>query len=184
MKIGVLVGSLREGSYNKMLAKAITDRLPEEFESTIVEIGHLPFYNDDFDAEGGKVPEEVKQFREEILACDAILLATPEYNRSTTPALKNALDTGSRPFGKSVWAGKPVAVISASPGAIGGFGANHHLRQSISFLDMPIMQQPEVYFGGVHEKFNEQGEPIDPDTEGFIQLIADSFAKHVKKNLA
>lgn len=183
MKIGVLIGSLREGSYNKMLAKAIMNRLPEEFDAEIVEIGQLPFYNEEFDTED-KVPQEVKDFRNTIRGFDAILLVTPEYNRSTTPVLKNALDTGSRPYGESVWSGKPVAVLSASPGAIGGFGANHHLRQSISFLDMPIMQQPEVYFGGAHEKFNENGEPIDADTEGFIQLIADSFAKHVKDNAA
>ncbi len=183
MKIGVLVGSLREGSLNKKLAKAVMKRLPEDFTAEIVDISKLPFYNEDFDTEGN-LPEEVRAFRETVKGYDAILLVTPEYNRSTTPVLKNAMDTGSRPFGKSVWNGKPVAVLSASPGAIGGFGANHHLRQSISFLDMPIMQQPEVYFGGAHEKLDENGEPVDADTESFIQLIADSYAAHVKKNLA
>ena len=183
MKIGVLVGSLREGSYTRMLAQAIMNRLPGDFTAEFIEIRDLPFYNEDFDTEE-KLPKEVRAFRESVSEFDAILLATPEYNRSVPPVLKNAMDTGSRPYGESVWNGKPVAVISASPGAIGGFGANHHLRQSISFLNMPILQQPEVYFGGVHEKFNENGEPIDTDTEGFIQLIADAYAEHVRKNLA
>lgn len=183
MKIGVLVGSLRKGSYNRVLAAAIMNRLPEDFEAEFVEIGNLPFYNEEFDAEGANAPEEVTKFREKAKEYDAFIFATPEYNRSTTPALKNAIDIGSRPYGQSVWNQKPVAVISASPGAIGGFGANHHLRQSISFLDMPVMSQPEVYFGGVADKFDAEGNPVDEGTEGFVQVIADAYAEHVRKNL-
>lgn len=181
LKIGVLVGSLREGSFTKVLAQAVMSRLPEDVTAEFVDISKLPFYNEDFDVEG-KVPEEVKKFREVVAKFDAFVFATPEYNRSTTPVLKNALDIGSRPYGQSVWSKKPAAVISASPGAIGGFGANHHLRQAISFLDMPMMNQPEVYFSAVHEKFDEKGQPIDSNAEDFIQLIADSIAAHARSN--
>ena len=120
----------------------------------IVEIGDLPLYNQDDDA---SPPAAWARFSEQIAGADAVLFVTPEYNRSVPGVLKNAIDVGSRPYGKSAWNGKPAAVISVSPGAIGGFGANHHLRQSLVFLNMPALQQPEAYIGGAGELFDEGG---------------------------
>ena len=105
----------------------------------------------------------------------------PEFNRSVPGALKNAIDVGSRPYGKSVWSGKPAAVISVSPGAIGGFGANHHLRQSLVFLDMPALQQPEAYIGGAAKLFDEQGTLTDESTRGFITKFMQSFAEWIER---
>src|SRR6185295_6582705 len=106
-----------------------------------VEIGTLPLYNQDLET---APPGEWQKLRDRVRGADAVLFATPEYNRSVPGVLKNAIDVGSRPYGKSAWAGKPAAIASVSPGAIGAFGANHHLRQSLVFLDMPCMQQPEI----------------------------------------
>ena len=111
----------------------------------------MPIYNQDGDA---NPPAEWTAFRERIRAADAVLFVTPEHNRSVPAALKNAIDIGSRPYGKSAWSGKPGAVVSASPGGIGGFGANHHLRQSLVFLDVPAMAQPEAYIGGADKLFD------------------------------
>jgi chromate reductase len=111
-----------------------------------------------------------------------VLFVTPEYNRSVPAVLKNALDVGSRPYGKSVWSGKPGAVISASPGAIGGFGANHHLRQSLVFLDVPAMQQPEAYLGGADKFFDADGKLTNTDTRGFLKKFMDSFAAWIASN--
>src|SRR6185436_3661631 len=135
--IAVLVGSLRKESLNRKMANAIRDMAPEQMKLEIVEIGKLPLYNADFEE---TPPSQWVQFRERIKSADAVLFVTPEYNRSVPAGLKNAIDVGSRPYGKSVWERKPAAVVSVSPGAIGGFGANHHLRQSCVFLNMPALQ--------------------------------------------
>eukprot|EP01030_Chromulinospumella_sphaerica_P016526 gene16526-16341_t len=144
--IAVLVGSLRKQSINRKVAQALAQLAPANLKLSIVEIGELPLYNEDLD--GSAPPAAYSTFRQQVAAADAVLFVTPEYNRSVPAALKNAIDVGSRPYGQSVWSGKPGAVISVSPGAIGGFGANHHLRQSLVFLDVPCMQQPEAYLGG------------------------------------
>ncbi|WP_430609804.1 NADPH-dependent FMN reductase [Enterococcus sp. DIV0876] len=172
-KIGFIVGSLREGSFNKIVAKKFADLLPEGFEAVFLEIGQLPFYNEDLDVEG-QVPAEWSKFRQDVQAVDGVFFFTPEYNRSVPAALKNALDVGSRPYGASSWGGKPALVVSVSPGAIAGFGANHHLRQSLVFLDMPTLQQPEAYIGGITNLIDENNE-IKADTVNFFQLITDKY---------
>src|SRR5471030_715338 len=153
--IAVIVGSLRKESINRKVALALADLAPANLKLNIVEIGDLPLYNEDID--GASPPAAYSTFRQQVSSSDAVLFVTPEYNRSVPGPLKNAIDVGSRPYGKSSWMRKPVAVISVSPGAIGAFGANQALRQSFVFLDMPAMQQPEAYIGGAAAMFDEKG---------------------------
>ena len=143
--VAVLVGSLRNGSFSRKLALALAAIAPPSLKLEIEEIGALPLYNQDDDA---NPPAPSVEFKARIAACDALLFVTPEYNRSVPGVLKNAIDIASRPYGKSAWDGKPGAVISVSPGAMGAFGANQHLRQSLVFLNVPTMPQPEAYVGG------------------------------------
>ena len=142
VKIAVIVGSLRKASLTRKLAQAMIGLAPEGMEFSVVEIGDLPLYNEDLEAEA---PIEWRDFRQAVSDAEGVMFFTPEYNRSIPGCLKNAIDVGSRPYGQSVFAGKPAAVISQSPGAMGGFGANHALRQCLVFLDMPVLQQPEAY---------------------------------------
>lgn len=128
-KIGIILGSLRKESFSKKIANNVASLFPEGYEAEIVEIGNLALYNQDFDDENN-VPAEYTAFRNKMKEIDAVLFITPEYNRSVPAVLKNALDVGSRPYGASVWDGKPAAIISQSPGSLSAFGANHHLRQS------------------------------------------------------
>src|SRR6478609_4663223 len=179
-KIAVLVGSLRKESLNRKAANALAKLAPQGFELEIVEIGDLPLYNEDVEAAGA--PDAWTRFRSQVKASDAVLFVTPEYNRSVPGALKNAIDVGSRPYGASVYAGKPAAIMSLSPGAIGGFGANHHLRQSLTFLDMPILQQPEAYVGGAGSLFDENGELLAEGTRGFFQSFINAFAALVERH--
>lgn len=177
--VAVIVGSLRKGSINRMVANALIEQAPDGLKLSIVEIRDLPMYNQDLDE---NPPAAWKVFREQIKAADSVLFVTPEYNRSVPAALKNAIDIGSRPYGSSVWTGKPGAIISASPGAIGGFGANHHLRQCLVFLDVPAMQQPEAYLSAAHKLFNEEGKLINEDTQKFFKKFLESYAKWVDTN--
>lgn len=176
--VAVLVGSLRKASLNRKVAQALGELAPSNLKLKIVEIGELPLYNEDIDTDP---PAAYKQFREQIKGAQALLFVTPEYNRSVPGALKNAIDVGSRPYGQSVFSGKPGAVISVSPGAVGGFGANHHLRQSLVFLDVPCMQQPEAYVGGAASLFDEQGK-LSEKTRPFLQGFIDSFGKWVARH--
>lgn len=178
-KVAVLVGSLRKDSINRKLAHALTKLAPPELSFSFVEIGKLPLYNPDEDTEPHQAWTE---FRDAIAAVDAVIFVTPEYNRSVPAALKNALDVGSRPYGKSVWNGKPGAVVSASPGAVGGFGANHHLRQSLVFLNVPAMQQPEAYIGGADKLFDDKGEVSNEGTTKFLRGIMESFSHWIVAN--
>lgn len=173
--MGILVGSARRESYNGMVARALSDMLSDRFEVKTPAIGGLPLFNQDYDDDGAP-PAAWQAFRDEIGGCDAYLFVTPEYNRSIPPVLKNALDVASRPYGQNKWGGKPGAVISASPGKIGGFGANHHLRQVLSFLDVYTMQQPEVYLGEVGDLFDADGNMTNEGTKGFLRSVADAFA--------
>ena len=141
-KVAVLVGSLRKASINRKLALALAELAPPSLQLQLVEIGDLPLYDEDIDV--SPAPEAYSRFREQVRGADALLFVTPEYNRSIPAPMKNAIDVGSRPYGQSVFSGKPGAVLSASPGAIGGFGANHHLRQCLVFLDVYVLQQPEA----------------------------------------
>lgn len=173
----VLVGSLRKDSLNRKAARAIAALAPASLNLEIVEIGQLPFYNQDLDK---TPPPPWTAFRDRVRAADAVLFATPEYNRSVPGVLKNAIDVGSRPYGSSVWSGKPAAIVSVSPGPIGGFGANHHLRQSLVFLDMPAMQQPEAYIGNASTLFDDQGNITNDDRRTLLQNFASTFAAWIE----
>jgi len=179
--VAVLVGSLSKASLNRKMAHALIAVAPASLGLAIVEIGELPLYTPDFE---GDPPATVRTFREQIRASDALLFVTPEYNRSVPGVLKNAIDVGSRPYGKSVWAKKPAAVVSVSPGAIGGFGANQHLRQSFVFLDVPAMPAPEAYIGGAGTMFDEQGALTNESTRGFITKFMQAFAEWVPRFVA
>jgi chromate reductase len=172
-KVAVVVGSLRRESINRKAAEALIKLAPDNLVLKIVEIGDLPLYDEDVEAAGA--PEAWTRFRDEIGGSDAVLFVTPEYNRSVPGGLKNAIDVGSRPYGQSVWAGKPAAIMSVSPGAIGGFGANHHLRQSLVFLDMPVLQQPEAYVGDGFNLFGEDGSIVKEGTEKFFRTFIRAF---------
>jgi chromate reductase len=183
MKVAVLVGSLRREAFSLKTAKALIELAPKELRLDIVEIGNLPLYNQDFDDDGNP-PSVYTSFRKRIREYEGVLFVTPEYNRSVPAVLKNAIDVGSRPYGQSVWGGKPAAIVSVSPGAIGGFGANHHLRQSLVFLDMPVMQQPEAYVGFAVNLFDEGGTLRNEDTSGFLRKFMEGYAAWLKTNTA
>jgi chromate reductase len=174
--VATLVGSLRAASLNRRAGRAIAALAPDSLRFDEIEIGRLPAYNEDLEREP---PGEWTEFRERTGGADAVLFVTPEYNRSVPGLLKNAIDVGSRPYGKSVWSRKPAAVVSVSPGAIGGFGANHHLRQSLVFLDMPVLQQPEAYIGHAADLFGEDGSVKNEGTEKFLRTFGEAFAAWV-----
>ncbi|WP_321363149.1 NAD(P)H-dependent oxidoreductase [uncultured Celeribacter sp.] len=180
-RIAVLVGSLRKDSQTLKLAKALTQIAPEGLEFDFVEIGDLPFYNEDLDTD--TPPATWARFRNEIKAADGVLFVTPEYNRSMPAAIKNALDVGSRPYGDSAWAGKPAGILTASPSGLGGFGANHHLRQPLVFLNMPAMQQPEAYIGNLWNLFDEDGKIVTEGTEDFLKSWLEAYAKWVADHI-
>jgi chromate reductase len=177
--VAVIVGSLRKGSINRQVANALAELAPAALKLNIIEIGHLPIYNQDGD---DNPPTAWTAFRDGIKAADAVLFVTPEHNRSVPAALKNALDIGSRPYGKSAWSGKPGAVVSASPGVIGGFGANHHLRQSLVFLNVPAMPQPEAYIGGADKLFDAEGKLANDGTRKFLQGFMQAYASWITAN--
>ncbi len=178
VSVCVLVGSLRKASLNGMLANTLMSLAPSSMKLETVEIGQLPFFNQDL--ETAATPAPWTAFRQRIKAADAVLFVTPEYNRSVPAALKNALDVGSRPYGSSVWDRKPGAIVSCSPSAIGAFGANHHLRQSLVFLNVPTMQQPEAYLGHADKLFDEQGKLVNDGTRKFLQEFMQAFANWVE----
>ena len=177
--VAVIVGSLRKGSINRHVANTLAELAPAAMKLNIIEIGQLPIYNQDSDE---NPPSAWTIFRDRIRAADAVLFVTPEHNRSVPAALKNALDIGSRPYGKSAWSGKPGAVVTASPGGIGGFGANHHLRQSLVFLDVPAMAQPEAYIGGADKLFYSNGKLINDGTRKFLQGFMQAYAAWIATN--
>jgi chromate reductase, NAD(P)H dehydrogenase (quinone) len=177
-QVAVLVGSLRKESFSRKIARAIAELAPPALQLEIVPIGGLPLYNQDDD--GASPPSAWASFRERIRSSEAVLFVTPEYNRSVPGVLKNAIDVGSRPYGQSAWSGKPGAVVSVSPGAMGGFGANHHLRQSLVFLDVPVMQQPEAYLGGVANLLDAEGKVTSQGTREFLQKFAEAFAAWIE----
>jgi chromate reductase len=179
--IGILAGSLRKESFSKKLANAVLLMAPQGFEFKVISLADLPIYNQDFD-DDNEVPQAITVFREEMKTVDGVIFVTPEYNRSVPAVLKNALDVGSRPYGKSIWDTKPAAVFSNSPGNLSAFGANHHLRQSLVFLNVPTMQQPEVYLPKVHELFDENGVLKEESTKEFLQKAVDAYIIWFKKN--
>jgi chromate reductase, NAD(P)H dehydrogenase (quinone) len=178
--VAVIVGSLRKASLNRKTAHALARLAPESLRLGIVEIGGLPLYDQDRDEDP---PQGWRDFREAVRASDAVLFVTPEYNRSIPAPLKNAIDVGSRPYGQAAWSGKPGAVISVSPGAYGGFGANHHLRQCMVFLDVPMMQQPEAYLGNAGAIFGDDGEVTDARAEKLLRRFIEGYAAWVEQIL-
>ena len=177
--VAILVGSLRKDSLNRKVAKVLIAIAPASLTLEIVEIADLPLFNQDIEADP---PPAVRTFRQRVAAADAVLFVTPEYNRSVPGVLKNAIDVGSRPYGKSAWDGKPGAVISVSPGAIGAFGANHHLRQSLVFLNVPVMPQPEAYIGNAASLFDDKGTLINDSTRDFLQKFLQAFTQWIDHN--
>jgi len=171
--VAVFVGSLRKESLSRKVANALATLAPPALRLSIVEIGQLSLYNQDDEA---SPPAAWMTVRQRVKTADAVLFVTPEYNRSVPAALKNALDVASRPYGHNAWDGKPGAVVSVSPGAIGGFGANHHLRQSLVFLNVPTMQQPEAYIGAAGEIFDASGAIVKPGLRDFFQGFGQAFA--------
>ena len=177
-KVAVVVGSLRKDSLSRKLALAMMAIAPASMALEIAEIGALPLYNQDDDA---APPAASVAFKQRIADADAVIFVTPEYNRSVPGVLKNAIDIASRPHGKSAWDGKPALVVSLSPGAMGGFGAHHHLRQSLVFLNMPTLQQPAAYIGGAGDLFDESGAIKKPDTKLFVEKMLAAFAQWIEK---
>ena len=174
-KIAVVVGSLRHGSFTRAVAEAMVRLAPGAYAYEFVDIGRLPLYNQDLDA-AERTPPEWTTFRDTIRPVKGVLFASPEHNRSVPAALKNAIDVGSRPYGQSVWDRKPAAIVTASPGSIGGFGSNHQIRQSCVFLNMPVMQQPEAYLGHVtDDSFDESGCLKDGPLKDLVTKLAYAF---------
>ena len=175
-RVGILIGSLRKQSFNRKMATALIGLAPEALKLEIIEIGQLPHCNADDEQ---SPPQTIVDFKTRIQSMDGVLFVTPEYNRGVPGFLKNAIDVASRPYGQSAWAGKPTGIVSVSPGALGAFGANHQLRQSFVFLDMPAMQQPEAYIGNAASLFNDKGELVGDSTTAFVTKYLRSFATWV-----
>lgn len=179
LRVATIVGSLRKASLTRLTAQALIGLAPDTLAFQSVGIGDLPLYDQDLDE--GDPPAAWRAFRDAVRPAQAVLFVTPEYNRSMPGVLKNAIDVGSRPYGRSVWAGKPAGVVTVSPGALGGFGANHHLRQSLVFLDMPVMQQPEAYLGHAASFFAEDGSLANPATDKVMRAFIEAFARWVER---
>ncbi|OCX62077.1 ACP phosphodiesterase [Thioclava sp. SK-1] len=179
-KVAVLVGSLRKGSFNRMIANTLVEVAPKTLEFDFIEIGDLPLYNPDLDEDDTR-PAAWSRFRTDMAAHDAVLFVTPEYNRTLPASIKNALDVGSRPYGASIWDKKPSAIVTGSMGGVGGFGANHNLRQALVFLNAAPMQQPEAYIPAIHELFNDDGTIKKDDTKKFFASIMEQFGIWIDK---
>jgi chromate reductase len=172
-KIAIIIGSLREGSLNRRVARSICALRGDNLDCSMIEIGDLPLYNQDLDT---NPPEQWTRFRQQVGAADGVLFCSPEYNRGIPGVLKNAIDVGSRPYGQSVFDKKPAAIVTASPGSIGGFGANHQIRQACVFLNMPVMQQPEAYLGHVtDDSFDEAGCLKEGPLKELVTTLAHAF---------
>jgi chromate reductase len=177
--VAVLVGSLRREAYSRKAALALMKLAPPTLKASIVEIGDLALYNEDLETQ---VPQSWSAFRSRVRSAQALLFVTPEYNRSVPGVLKNAIDVGSRPYGKSVWEGKPGAIVSISPSVIGAFGANQQLRQPMVFLNVPMMQQPEAYIGGAADLFNSEGELTQQKTKELLAKFMQAFVTWISRN--
>lgn len=176
-RIAVLVGSLRRDSLNHKLATALAGLAPEGLQFEDVRIDDLPLYDQDDDAHQA---EPVRRMKTHIAAAQGVLFVTPEYNRSIPGVLKNAIDHGSRPYGQSVWADKPAAVVGVSTGAIGTAVAQQHLRTVLAYLDMPALGQPEVFLQNRPGLFTEGGHIGNEDTKQFLQRFVERFADWVR----
>ena len=180
-RVGVIVGGLRKDAFSRRVADALRALQPPTLNLEIVEIRDLPFYNQDLETE--KPPPPWTEFRNRIRAVDAVLFVTPENNRGVPSVLKNAVDVGSRPWGKSVWDAKPCGIVSSSPSPLGGFGANHQLRQNLSYFAMPLLQQPEMYLGGVDKLVESGGKVANDNTRDLFARYLAAFATWTERNL-
>jgi len=178
--VAVIVGSLRKESFSKKLANALVKLAPSSLKLDVITLEGLSFFNQDLEA---TPPADWVALRERIKKADAVLFVTPEYNRSVPGVLKNAIDVASRPYGHSVFNGKPGGVLSNSPGAIGGFGANHHLRQMLAFLNVLVLQQPEAYVGGIGDAFDTNGELVKDSLKQFATTYVNALAAWVDQVL-
>jgi chromate reductase len=179
-KIAVIVGSLRKESFNLKTAKALIAMAPESLSMELLNIANLPMFNEDLET---NPPKEWVALKKQINDADGLLFLTPEYNRSVPGVLKNAIDVGSRPYGKNSWDGKPGAIVSVSIGNISGFGANHHLRQSLTFVNVPTMPQPEAYIGGAASLFDDNGKLNNDSTKKFLKSFLTAFEKWVETHV-
>jgi Predicted flavoprotein len=177
-RIAVMVGSLRRDSLNLKLAKGLVTLAPPEFSFDFVPIGELPLYNQDDDEQPSPA---VLTMKSSIAAADGLLVVSPEYNRSIPGVLKNALDQGSRPQGKSVWTGMPAGIIGISTGAIGTAMAQQHLRNVLSYLDVAVMRQPEAYLQMREGMFDASGS-IGAASRAYLQNWMDRYTEWIKKN--
>jgi len=176
--IGIIVGSLRKESFNKSIATYVASQIPSEYEVKFIDIHDVELFNQDLEE---NPPESWTRLREDVKSSDAYLFFTPEYNRSVPAVLKNVLDVASRPYGQSVWSHKPAGIVSVSLGGIAAFGANHHLRQSLTFLDVYPLQQPEAYIGNVMSLLDEKGTLVNEDTKNFLNSYVNAFTAWVEK---
>jgi NAD(P)H-dependent FMN reductase len=176
-EIAIIVGSLRKESITRKVAHSLIENAPESFKCTFLEIGDLALYNEDL--ETANAPASWLRFRQNISTSDAVLFLTPEYNRSLSGCIKNAIDVGSRPEGMNVFDGKPAGVVSVTPYKMGAFGANHILRQSLVYLNMPVMQQPEAYIGGAAELFNQDGSLKTEETKQIFTTFMKAYEKWI-----
>lgn len=167
--VGLIVGSLRKGAYSSLMAKAVKELAPPSLSFTDIPIGELPLYNQDLETDSP--PAAWTRFREQVKRTDAVLFVTPEYNRGMPGALKNAIDVGSRPWGQSVWKGRPTAVISVTPGALGAMAAHQQLRVTLSVLESPTLPGPEVYIPGAAGLFDEEGKLKNEDTKKILTTL-------------
>lgn len=181
LHIAVVVGSLRRESFNRQLAQAVISLAPSDFTFEFIDIGSLPLYSQDYDAD---YPEAGKQLKQRIEAADGLLFVTPEYNRSIPGVLKNALDWGSRPWGTNSWGNKPGAVIGTSVGATGSALAQQHLRNVLAYLDVAVLGQPEVFIKHDPAVINEKGEILNDRTRKFLQTFVDRYVTWVKRHTA
>ena len=175
--VAVFVGSLRKESLTRKVANTLAGLAGPSLSFEFLDIARVSFYNQDLES---TPPADWVTLRERIRGSDAVLFATPEYNRSVPGVLKNAIDVASRPKENNAFNGKPGAVISVSPGSISGFGANHHLRQMLVFLNVPTMQQPEAYIGGAAKLFDESGSLTNDSTRQFLKTFIDAYAAWVE----
>lgn len=181
IKILGIVGSLRKDSYNHFALKAAQQLVPDDVVLDLIELHGIPVFDQDNEM---APPAPVLEFKKRILAADAILFATPEYNYSVPGGLKNAIDWASRPYGDSVWLGKPAAIMGASVGSLGTARAQYHLRQILVSLNMPVVNQPEVMIGNAAQAFNQNGKLTNDTTRQFIQQLLIALVHLAKINLA
>lgn len=170
--IGLFLGSFRKESYSRKIANTVTAFFPKDtYKVTVLPLDELPLFNQDYEAPG-QTPESWLAYRQIGKELDGFLMVTPEYNRSVTPVLKNAIDIGSRPPRENFWDRLPGAIIGVSPGSLGGFGGQQHLRQSLASLGAYVMPNPETYIGGVIKLLDQEGHVQDPKTLAFLETVA------------